>query len=427
MGNIVTVGPHECCIVSGGCCGTQGKSYVIGGWAWAWWCVSQVDKISLRVMTLTPSISSVETKEGVAVTCSGVAQVCVMKEPQMLEFAAEQFVGKSQAQLEEIILQTIEGHFRAILGTMTVEEIYSDREGFAKNVRAIAGPDVSKMGIRIISFVIQNITDNVEYLKSLGVKRAAEVKRDAEIGVANSAAISGSKTAEAERERMEAKYACDALVAENKRSYELKQAEYTQEVKMKQAEAELSYELQAAKEQQSIKDEKMQIEVVERRKQIDIEEQEVLRREKELYCQKRAPAEAESQKVGILAEAQKSKTLAIAGADAIATKALGAAEAFQIEALGKAEAQQMSQKAAAYNQYGDAAIMSLILESLPKIAAEVASPMNKIDDIVMVSGNDGSMSSEVTRLLAELPPSVQALTGLDITKALEQIPGVQRA
>ena len=44
---------------------------------------------------------------------------------------------------------------------MTVEEIYSDREGFAKNVRAIAGPDVSKMGIRIISFVIQNITDNV--------------------------------------------------------------------------------------------------------------------------------------------------------------------------------------------------------------------------------------------------------------------------
>lgn len=53
--------------------------------------------------------------------------------------------------------------------------------------------------------------------------------------------------------------------------------------------------------------------------------------------------------------------------------------------------------------------------------------MNKIDDIVMVSGNDGSMSSEVTKLLAQLPPSVQALTGLDITKALEQIPGVTRA
>ena len=87
----------------------------------------------------------------------------------MLEFAAEQFVGKNQADLEDIILQTIEGHFRAILGTMTVEEIYSDREGFAKNVRAIAGPDVSKMGIRIISFVIQNISDDVSLSVSLSV------------------------------------------------------------------------------------------------------------------------------------------------------------------------------------------------------------------------------------------------------------------
>jgi len=427
MGNIVTVGPHECCIVSGGCCGTQGKSYVIGGWAWAWWCVSQVDKISLRIMTLTPQISSVETANGVAISISGVAQVCVMKDPNMLEFAAEQFVGKTQADLEDIILQTIEGHFRAILGTMTLEEIYSDREGFAKNVRAIAGPDVSKMGIRIISFVIQNITDNVDYLRSLGVKRAAEVKRDADVGVANSQSESGIKTSEAEREHMQAKYECDALIAEYKRSYELKQAEFNQEVNRSKAEAELSYELQAAKEHQTIKEEKMQIEVVERRKQIDIEEQEVMRKEKELFCLKRAPAEAESTKVGILAEASKSKTLALASAEAMAIKAIGGAEAYEIEAIGKAQAEQMSQKAAAYNQYGDAAIMSLILESLPKIAAEVASPMSKIEDIVIVSGNDGSMSSEVTKLLAELPPSVQALTGLDITKALEQIPGVKRA
>lgn len=427
MGNIVTVGPHECCIVSGGCCGTQGKSYVIGGWAWAWWCVSQVDKISMRMITLKPTIQSVETQNGVALSVSGVAQVCVMKEPQMLEFAAEQFVGKNQADLEDIILQTIEGHFRAILGTMTVEDIYSDREGFAKNVRAIAGPDVSKMGIRIISFVIQNITDNVDYLKSLGVKRAAEVKRDADVGVAKSTAESGIKTSEAERQHMQAKYSCDALIAENKKSYEMKQAEFNQEVNKSKAEAELAYELQAAKENQTIKNEKMQIEVVERRKQIDIEEQEVSRKEKELECIKKAPAEAESRKVMILAEAQRTKTLALAGAEAAAIKAIGGAEAYQIEALGKAEAEQMSQKAAAYNQYGDAAIMALILESLPKIAAEVASPMSKIDEIVMVSGNDGSMSSEVTKLLAQLPPSVQALTGLDITKALEQIPGVVKA
>jgi len=418
MGNIITVGPHECTIVSGGCCGTEGKSYIIGGWGWAWWCVSQVDKVSLRIMTLKPSIKSVETAEGVAVSCNGVAQVCIMKDPTMLALAAEQFVGKPPNEIQDIILQTIEGHFRSILGTMTVEEIFSDREGFAKQVREIADPDVAKMGIRIISFVIQDIKDEVDYLFSLGVKQAADVKRNADIGVANAKRDAGIKTAEAQREHLETKYQCDALIAENKRSYELKQAEYDQEVNARKAEAELAYQLQGAQEQQKIKEENMQIEVVERRKQIDIEEQEVMRKEKELYCSKRAPAEAEAQKVSILANAQRTKTLAYAGAEAQAIKAVGTAEAYQIEVIGKAEAEQMRQKAAAYSQYGDAAVMSLILESLPKIAAEVASPMSKIDEIVITSGGDGSMSSEVTKLLAQLPPSVQALTGLDLTQAL---------
>lgn len=369
-------------------------------------------------MTLKPSIKSVETAEGVAVSCNGVAQVCIMKDPTMLALAAEQFVGKPPNEIQDIILQTIEGHFRSILGTMTVEEIFSDREGFAKQVREIADPDVAKMGIRIISFVIQDIKDEVDYLFSLGVKQAADVKRNADIGVANAKRDAGIKTAEAQREHLETKYQCDALIAENKRSYELKQAEYDQEVNARKAEAELAYQLQGAQEQQKIKEENMQIEVVERRKQIDIEEQEVMRKEKELYCSKRAPAEAEAQKVSILANAQRTKTLAYAGAEAQAIKAVGTAEAYQIEVIGKAEAEQMRQKAAAYSQYGDAAVMSLILESLPKIAAEVASPMSKIDEIVITSGGDGSMSSEVTKLLAQLPPSVQALTGLDLTQAL---------
>lgn len=418
MGNIITVGPHECTIVSGGCCGTEGKSYIIGGWGWAWWCVSQVDKVSLRIMTLKPSIRSVETAEGVAVSCNGVAQVCIMKDPTMLALAAEQFVGKPPNEIQDIILQTIEGHFRSILGTMTVEEIFSDREGFAKQVREIADPDVAKMGIRIISFVIQDIKDEVDYLFSLGVKQAADVKRNADIGVANAKRDAGIRTAEAQKMHLETKYQCDALIAENKRSYELKQAEFDQEVNARKAEAELAYELQGAQEQQKIKEEKMQIEVVERRKQIDIEEQEVMRKEKELYCSKRAPAEAEAQKVNILANAHRTKTLAYANAEAQAIKAVGIAEAYEIEVIGKAEAEQMRQKAAAYSQYGDAAVMSLILEALPKIAAEVASPMSKIDEIVITSGGDGSMSSEVTKLLAQLPPSVQALTGLDITQAL---------
>ena len=73
---------------------------------------------------------------------------------------------------------------RAILGTLTVEEVYKDREQFAALVRDVASPDVGKMGVEILSFTIKDVHDDVDYLESLGKSQTASVKRDAEIGVA---------------------------------------------------------------------------------------------------------------------------------------------------------------------------------------------------------------------------------------------------
>ena len=78
----------------------------------------------------------------------------------------------------------MEGHLRAILGTLTVEEVYKDREQFAALVRDVASPDVGKMGVEILSFTIKDVHDDVDYLESLGKSQTASVKRDAEIGVA---------------------------------------------------------------------------------------------------------------------------------------------------------------------------------------------------------------------------------------------------
>ena len=107
-----------------------------------------------------------------------------MKDEKFLEIAAEQFLGKKEDEITDTILQTLEGHLRAILGTLTVEEVYKDRDQFANLVRDIAKPDVGKMGIEILSFTIKDVYDNVTYLQSLGKAQTAAVKRDAEIGVA---------------------------------------------------------------------------------------------------------------------------------------------------------------------------------------------------------------------------------------------------
>ncbi len=82
----------------------------------------------------------------------------------------------------------------------------------------------------------------------------------------------------------------------------------------------------------------------------------------------------------------------------------------------------MRMKASAYKQYGDAAVMALVLEALPQIAAEVSAPLAKTDEIVLLGGSDRT-TTEVNRLVSQLPPAVSALTGVDLTGALGKIPG----
>merc|ERR1719189_2934825 len=350
-------------------------------------------------MTLNPVCDNVETKQGVPLTVTGVAQVKIMKEDKLLEIAAEQFLGKKEDEITDTILQTLEGHLRAILGTLTVEEAYKDRDQFANLVRDIAKPDVGKMGIEILSFTIKDVYDNVDYLSSLGKSRTAAVKRDAEIGVAQANRDAGIREAECEKSAMDIKYSTDTKIEDNSRLFKLQKANFDKEVNSAKAEAQLAYELQAAKIQQKIRNEEIQIQVVERRKQIEIEEQEIMRKEKELTATVKLPAEAEGYKVQTIAEGKRTQTVEGARAEAERVRLIGASEARAIEAVGRAEAEKMRMKASAYKQYGDAAIMSLVLEALPSIAAEVAAPLAKTDEIVLIGGSD--RTAEVAAPLAK--------------------------
>merc|ERR1712110_1217598 len=217
-------------------------------------------------------------------------------------------------------------------------------------------------------------------------------------------------------------YNTDTKIEDNSRAFKLQKANFDSEVNTAKAEAQLAYELQAAKIQQRIKQEELQIQVVERRKQIEIEEQEIKRKEKELMATVKLPAEAESFKVQTVAEGMRTKTIETAKAEGEKIRLIGGAEAKAVEAVGRAEAEKMRMKASAYKQYGDAAILSLVLEALPQIAAEVAAPLAKTDEIVLLGGCDKT-TTEVSKLLGQLPPAVQALTGVDVTGALGKIPG----
>merc|ERR1711974_149914 len=326
---------------------------------------------------------------------------------QMLQFAAEQFGGKPPHEILRICLETMEGHQRAIMGNMTVEEIYRDRQTFSQKVFDVASVDLHNMGISVISYTLKDIRDEVGYLASLGQARTAQVKRDALIGEAEAKRDSGIEDAKAEEQRMEAKLKNDTDIAMSKRDFELKKATYDTEVNTAKAEAEMAYALQAAKVQARIKEEEMQVKVVERQQNIAIQEQEIMRKEKELDSKIKKPAEAEKFKLEKLAEAERLRIVL-------------EAEAIAIEAKAKAEADQMAKKADAFKEYREAAMVDMMLKVLPQVAAEISGPISQANKITMIASGDGAIGAnritgEVLDIMGSLPDTVKRMTGVDIS------------
>ncbi|KAL1130957.1 hypothetical protein AAG570_012198 [Ranatra chinensis] len=422
----VTCGPNEALVVSG-CCYAK-PLLVPGGRAFVWPTIQCVQRISLNTMTLQVDSPTVYTSQGVPISVTGIAQVKIQgQNEEMLLAACEQFLGKSESEIQHIALVTLEGHQRAIMGSMTVEEIYKDRKKFSKQVFEVASSDLVNMGITVVSYTLKDIRDEElkGYLKSLGMARTAEVKRDARIGEAEARRDAQIKEAIAEEERMASRFLNDIEIAKARRDFELKKAAYDVEVQTKKAEAELAYELQAAKMKQRIKEEQMEILVVERKQEITVQDQEMQRKEKELIAQVRQPAEAEKFRLEKLAEANRARVVMEAEAEAEAVRIRGEAEAFSMQAKAKAEAEQMKKKADAFREYRQAAIVDMLLDALPKMAAEVAAPLSQAKKITMVSSGNGDvgaskLTGEVLQIVTKVPEMVKVITGVDIMKVNPQ-------
>ncbi|XP_067662496.1 flotillin-1-like isoform X2 [Haliotis asinina] len=418
-----TCGPNEVMVVSG-CCHSR-SVFVPGGRVFVWPGIQKLQRLSLNTLTLVIESPNVYTQLGVAISVTGIAQVKIQGgNTAMLQSACELFLGKSEMEIRNVAQETLEGHQRAIMGNMTVEEIYKDRKKFSKAVFEVASSDLVNMGIYVVSYTLKDIRDEEGYLRALGMARTAQVKRDARIGEAEAQRDAGIKEAYAEEKRMESRFANDIEIAKAQRDFQLKKAMYDMEVHTKKAQADLAYDLQAAKTKQRIKEEQMQVTVIERSQQIQVQDQEIVRRERELEAQVRKPAEAEKYRLEMIAEANKNRVVMEAEAEAESVRMKGEAEAFAIEAKARAEAEQMAKKADAWKDFQEAAMVDMVLETLPKLAAEVSAPLTNTRKVTMVSSGKGEvgalkLTNEVMGIMEKLPKVVENLTGVNISRAMK--------
>lgn len=417
---VVTVGPNEALIISGFM--HSPPTMIVGGRGLVIPCLHTVQKLQLSTMTLAIKTDRVYTNLGVPIGVTGIAQVKVNgSNEEMLRAAAEQFGGKTVDEIMFIARETLEGYQRAIMGTMSVEQIYRDRKAFSSRVFEVASTDLAGMGIVVISYTIKEVNDEVGYLKSLGLARTAEVQRDARIGEATAHMSTVIKEALANEELMKSQLSNDTDIARSKRNYDVKKAEYDAEVNTAKAEAELAYDLRAAVMQQKIKDEEIQVQVIERHQEIEIAQHEIQRKQFELESNIQKPAEAEKFRLETIAEAEKQKVIIEAEAEAEAIAIKGEAEAFAIEAKAKAEAEQMAKKAEAWKEYKEAAIVDMMLQVMPKVAAEIAAPLAHSKKITMISNGKGAVgpsriTTEIIKIMKTIPEAVTSMTGIELSK-----------
>jgi len=450
------VGPNEVLIISGGKRrkvtdpdGTVkeiGYRYVVGGGAFINPVKETAQILPLEVYTIKIKTPEVLTAKGIHIIAEATAQVKIASDDFSIRQAAEQFLSTGASGIKDVSENILEGYMRAVLGHMSVEEIYQNRNEFNDNVAKETEQDMKRMGLTLLSFTLKDISDTQGYLTALGKPRIAEVKRDAEVAEAETEKETIIKSAAARMESDIAKFKAEEGIAAANRDYELKRAQFQADVNREKALSDMAYELERQKALIKTRQAEYAVKLLEKQEAIKLEEAEIIRREKELEASIKKNAEAHKYQVEMEAEAAqlkikmeaeaKAEALKLEGmADIEVTKqrgiskiayqrSLGLAEAEVDKAKGETEADVMRKKAESFASYNEAAIYKMLIDKMPELAKAVAEPLSQVDKIIMLGeGADGAskLTAQIAKIIAQLPAMVEGLTGADLTKIFEKL------
>ena len=428
-------GPHEALIVYG----FRGTRVIQGHGTVIFPMVENCKDLSLELMSFDVAPQQdLYTKQGVAVTVEAVAQIKVKSDKESILTAAEQFLTKSDQERESLIRLVMEGHLRGIIGQLTVEEIVKQPEMVGDRMRGTCADDMNKMGLEVISFTIKEVRDKNEYITNMGKPDVARIKRDADVATAEAERDTAIKRAMATREAAVAKAQADqervlaetlsqAKQAESQRDLEVKKAQYLEVSKRQQAQADKAYDIQSNVMQQQVITESVRVQQVEKEGQVKVQDAEISRREKELIATVLKGAEIERQRIETIAAAEKQRLIAEAEGHASAIRAQGEAEAEIIFKKGEAEAKAMNVKAAAYQEYNQAAVVDKLISGLPEIVKALAAPLANVDKITIVSTGNGDtagmskITGDITKMAAQVPALFETLSGMPLGELLGKV------
>lgn len=417
MPKFVTCGPNEAIIVSGCCRSTP--TIRAGGRVFVWPVFHRVQRISLNTMTLNVESPKVYSAGGVPVTVKGVAQVKIQgKDLSSLKAASEMFLDKSEDEIMDIAKATLDGHQRSIIAGMEIEDIYKKRREFSNRVLQSASTDLVDMGLALVSYTVQDISDDEGYLDALGQEKTMAVRSEARREVAKSKSMAECENLETHRNKKTKEISYEQSVALKQLDFEIEEAKFLKVHFENQAKSEKAGDLQLADMNQKIAKEELEVVLLEKEKETELitKRRELKALELKDKVEKRADAECEREKKLVKAYAEKAK--AEANAEAEKVKKLAQVRADAITAQKNSEAQVLEKRAEAFKQFGNAAKLEMVLAILPRLTAEIAGPIADCKKITSVS-QDGSVgfsrvTNEILEVVETLCDSVGNITGMPL-------------
>ena len=388
--------------------------------------------MSLVPLTITIPLKDALSQQNIRISVPSTFTVGISTDPVIMNNAAERLLGLAQNDIEHMAREIIFGQLRLTVASLTIEQINQDREKFLSAIRDNVSPELSKIGLYLINVNITDITDESDYIDSIGKKAAAEAINRARVDVAQQEKLGAVGHSLASREKIVQVAANDAEAEKGKKKAEESQRIYVQE---QEAEAvagknTAKAEIADSNAQLGVKQaEAMQVsEVAKRRDEIEIQKAQYDAARERLTADQVAAQEIEKRKTEIAAEAEKTRREAKGHADAVLLK---------YEAEAKGIRQVLESKATGYAALvescsGDtkSAATLLMIEKLQEIVStQVEAIKNlKIDKVTVWdsgSGNGGASStaSFVSSLVKSLPPlhEVAEMAGVELPEYLGRL------
>lgn len=399
-----------------------------------------MDKLALGAIQIDVKTgSAVPTAEYINVRVDSTVSVRVGQSEEMIALAAQNFLNVSREQIAQKINDLLEGNIREIVGQMKLTEMVGDRKAFSEKVQENAVPDLARFGLELVSFNVQNFSDDNDVITNLGIDNVEQIRKDAAIAKSNAQREIAVAEAENAKASNDARVKAEEEIAKRNNSLAIQKAQLKQEADTKQAQANAAMEIESENQRKLRDVAAADADIARQEKEIDLKEREVAIKERALEAEVKKTAEAKKYAAQQEADAKLYATQKQSEADLYERQKTAEAERFEAEqraeaqrataeavrVQGEAEAEGLMKKAEAMKQYGEAAKMDMQMEALklyfqqlPAIAQATGQAYTNVDKIVMFGDDTSKLSGNIIKNVAQVSEGLSESLGIDVKTLL---------